>query len=85
MLGLADEVLLTDVYAAGELPLSFANGEALYKALQQADKVKPQFIPNIEDLPQAVHAFARNGDVVITMGAGSISRVPAKILETANG
>ena len=85
VLGLADEVLLTDVYAAGELPLSFANGEALYKALQQADKVKPQFIPNIEDLPQAVHAFARNGDVVITMGAGSISRVPAKILETANG
>lgn len=85
VLGLADEVLLTDVYAAGELPLSFANGEALYKALQQADKVKPQFIPNIEDLPQAVHAFVRNGDVVITMGAGSISRVPAKILETANG
>ena len=85
VLGLADEVLLTDVYAAGEFPLSSANGEALYKALQQDAKVKPQFFPNIEDLPQAVHAFARKGDIVITMGAGSISRVPAKILETANG
>ena len=85
VLGLADEVLLTEVYAAGELHLSFANGEALHKALQQDGKVEPQFIPNIEDLPQAIHAFARNGDIVITMGAGSISRVPAKVLEIANG
>lgn len=85
VLGLADEVLLTEVYAAGELPLSFANGEALCKAITQDGKVKPQFIPNIEDLPQAIHAFARGGDIVITMGAGSISKVPAKILETANG
>lgn len=84
VLGLADEVLLTEVYAAGELHLSFANGEALYKALQHDGKVEPQFVPNIEDLPQAIHAFARNGDIVITMGAGSISRVPAKVLEIAN-
>lgn len=85
VLGLADEVLLTDVYAAGELPLSFANGEALSKAIQQDGKVEPQFVPNVEDLPQAIHDFARGGDIVITMGAGSISRVPAKILETVNG
>ncbi len=85
VLGLADEVLLTEVYAAGEFPLSFANGEALYKALQHDGKVEPQFVPDIEELPQALHAFARNGDIVITMGAGSISRVPAKVLEIANG
>lgn len=85
VLGLADEVLLTDVYAAGELPLNFANGEALAKAIEQDGKVMPQYIPNIDDLPEAIHAFARNGDIVITMGAGSISKVPAKILETANG
>lgn len=85
VLGLADEVLLTEVYAAGEFPLSFANGEALYKALQQDAKVAPQFIPDIDDLPTAVHAFAKAGDVIITMGAGSISKVPTQILETANG
>jgi UDP-N-acetylmuramate--alanine ligase len=85
VLGLADEVLLTEVYAAGEFPLSFANGEALHKALLHDGKVVPQFVPNIEELPQAIHTFARNGDIVITMGAGSISKVPAKVLEIANG
>ena len=85
VLGQADEVILTEVYAAGELPISFASGEALSKAIAQDGKVQPQFVPNIEDLPQAILSFARGGDIVITMGAGSISKVPAKILEIANG
>jgi UDP-N-acetylmuramate--alanine ligase len=85
VLGLADEVLLTDVYAAGELPLNFADGKALTHAIEEDGKVRPQFVPNVEDLPEAIHAFARDGDIVITMGAGSISKVPSKILETANG
>lgn len=84
VLGLADEVLLTEVYAAGEFALSFANGETLAKAIKQDAKVSPQFVPDIGELPKAIHAFARHGDIVITMGAGSISGVPAKVLEIAN-
>jgi len=79
VLGLADAVLLTEVYAAGEAPLVAADGRALARALRVAGKVEPVFVEDVEALPQAVLDFVRAGDVVILMGAGSISRVPAKI------
>lgn len=83
VLGMADAVLLTDVYAAGEQPLVAADGRALSRALRVAGKVEPVFIEDVTDLPQAVVDFVRDGDVVIVMGAGSISRVPAQIGELA--
>lgn len=79
VLGTADAVLLTEVYAAGESPLVAADGRALARALRVAGKVEPVFVEDVETLPQAVLDFARDGDVVILMGAGSISRVPAGI------
>lgn len=79
VLGTADAVLLTEVYAAGEPPLVAADGRALSRALRVAGKVEPVFVDDVETLAQAVIDFARDGDVVILMGAGSISRVPARI------
>jgi len=79
VLGTADAVLLTEVYAAGESPLVAADGRALSRALRVAGKVEPVFVDDVETLAQAVIDFARDGDVVILMGAGSISRVPSKI------
>ena len=79
VLSTADAVLLTEVYAAGEPPLVAADGRALSRALRVAGKVEPLFVDDVETLAQAVWDFARDGDVVILMGAGSISRVPAKI------
>jgi UDP-N-acetylmuramate--alanine ligase len=83
VLGQADAVLLTDVYAAGEQPLVAADGRALARALRVAGKVEPVFIENVAELPQAIRDFARDGDVVVVMGAGSISRVPGQIGEVA--
>ncbi|RTZ44763.1 UDP-N-acetylmuramate--L-alanine ligase [Candidimonas sp. SYP-B2681] len=83
VLGSADAVLLTDVYAAGEQPLVAADGRALARALRVAGRVEPVFIQDVGELPQAVLDFARDGDVVVVMGAGSISRVPAQIGELA--
>ncbi|MBB5213888.1 UDP-N-acetylmuramate--L-alanine ligase [Parapusillimonas granuli] len=81
VLGQADAVLLTEVYAAGEAPLIAADGRALARALRVAGKVEPVFVEDVADLPSAIRDFARDRDVVIVMGAGSISRVPAQLGE----
>ncbi|MEI2416914.1 UDP-N-acetylmuramate--L-alanine ligase [Orrella sp. JC864] len=83
VLGAADAVLLTDVYAAGEAPLVAADGRALARGVRVAGKVEPVFVEDVADMPQAVLDFVRDGDVVIVMGAGSISKVPAQIEELA--
>jgi len=79
----SDAVLLTEVYAAGEAPLVAADGRALARALRVAGKVEPRFVEDVAELAQAIRESAQDGDVVITMGAGSISRVPAQLGEAA--
>jgi UDP-N-acetylmuramate--alanine ligase len=76
-----DTVLLSEVYAAGEAPIVAADGRSLARALRVAGKVEPVFVDDIADMPQAVLANARDGDVLICMGAGSIGAVPAKVVE----
>ncbi|OWT60361.1 UDP-N-acetylmuramate--L-alanine ligase [Candidimonas nitroreducens] len=83
VLGSADAVLLTEVYAAGEAPLVAADGRALARAIRVAGKVEPLFVEDVAELPQAILGFVRDGDVVVVMGAGSISRVPAQVGELA--
>jgi UDP-N-acetylmuramate--alanine ligase len=77
----ADAVLLTEVYAAGESPIVAADGRSLARALRVAGKLDPVFVDEIGDLAQAIADHARDGDVVITLGAGSIGGVPARVLE----
>ncbi|WP_367067613.1 UDP-N-acetylmuramate--L-alanine ligase [Oryzisolibacter sp. LB2S] len=81
VLGGADAVLLTEVYAAGEAPIVAADGRSLARALRVAGKVEPVFVDDIAELPQRIAASARDGDVVLCMGAGSIGAVPAKVVE----
>jgi len=80
VLGSADALVLTDVYAAGEAPIAHADSRALARALRMAGKVEPLFVERVADLPQVIAERAKNDDVVICMGAGSIGGVPAKIL-----
>ena len=81
VLGTADAVLLTEVYAAGEAPIVAADGRSLARALRVAGTVEPVFIDNVADMPQRIAAGARDGDVVLCMGAGSIGGVPAKVVD----
>lgn len=81
VLGTADAVLLTEVYAAGEQPIVAADGRALTRAVRVSGKVEPVFVDDVATLPQAIADTARAGDVVICMGAGSIGGVPAKVVE----
>jgi UDP-N-acetylmuramate--alanine ligase len=76
----ADAVVLAEVYAAGEAPIVAADGRALSRALRVAGKVEPVFVEQIADMADAIRAVAHEGDVVITMGAGSIGNVPAQLV-----
>jgi UDP-N-acetylmuramate--alanine ligase len=80
VLSAADAVLLAEVYAAGETPIVVADGRSLARALRVAGKVEPVFVEEIAAMPAAILAAARDGDVVITLGAGSIGSVPAKLV-----
>ena len=81
VIGTADAVLLGEVYAAGEAPIVAADGRTLARALRVAGKVEPVFVDDIAAMPQAILDNARPGDVVLSMGAGSIGAVPAKVVE----
>ena len=81
VMGQADAVLLAEVYAAGEAPLVAANGRALARALRVAGKVEPVFVDNILAMADVAVANLQAGDVLLCMGAGSISAVPAKVVE----
>ena len=81
VLSSADAVLLTEVYPAGEAPIVAADGRSLVRAVRVAGKVEPLFLETTNELPQAILNTAKNGDVVIVMGAGSIGQVAAKTKE----
>jgi UDP-N-acetylmuramate--alanine ligase len=79
VLSTVDVLLLAEVYAAGEPPIVAADGRSLARAIRLAGKVEPQFIEDIAGMPEAIRRAAAQGDVVITMGAGSIGGVPAQL------
>jgi UDP-N-acetylmuramate--alanine ligase len=79
-----DTLLLAEVYAAGEPPIVAADGRALMHALRVAGQGKAVFVESIQDMPQAIMQQARDGDVVITMGAGSIGSVPGALMQMNN-
>ena len=75
VLSSADAVLLTEVYSAGEAPIVAADGRTLARAVRLAGKVEPMFVETPAELPEAILNIARDKDVVIVMGAGSIGHV----------
>ena len=81
VLGRADAVLVTEVYAAGEAPIAGADGQALVRALAQAGASAPIFVENVRELANEIARVACGGDVVITMGAGSIGGVPQQVAQ----
>ena len=81
VLSSADMLVLAEVYPAGEQAIVAADGRTLAHALRVAGKVDPVFVEQIADMPDMIMNVVRDGDVVITMGAGSISGVPARLIQ----
>ena len=75
ILSTADALLVAEVYPAGEAPIVAADGRALTRALRIGGRIEPVFVEDVSEMPAAIRAMARDGDVVLTMGAGSIGQV----------
>jgi UDP-N-acetylmuramate--alanine ligase len=78
-----DALALADIYAAGEASIVAADGRALMHALRVAGQTNVVFVEDISDMPQSILQMAKDGDVVLTMGAGSIGSVPGKVKQLA--
>ena len=79
VLSTVDELVLADVYPAGEAPIVAADGRALARAVRVAGKVEPLFVNTADEIAEAVESRVRDGDVVITMGAGSVGGVAPRL------
>ncbi len=75
VLSTADVLLVTEVYAAGEAPISGADGRAICRAVRSRGQIEPVFVERVEELDRALAGVVRDGDVVVTMGAGHIGAV----------
>ncbi|MBC7984455.1 MAG: UDP-N-acetylmuramate--L-alanine ligase [Candidatus Obscuribacterales bacterium] len=74
-----DALVVTEVFAAGEAPIAGADGKAICRAVRSHRGVEPVFVDKIEGLPEALQRIVRDGDVVVTMGAGSIGAMAAEL------
>ncbi|MES2130550.1 MAG: UDP-N-acetylmuramate--L-alanine ligase [Pseudomonadota bacterium] len=83
VLATPDVLVLADVYPAGEAPIVAADGRSLAHALRVGGKIEPIFVEAIADMSATIMNVVRDGDVVITMGAGSISGIPNKLISKA--
>ncbi len=77
----ADAIVLTDIYAAGEAPIPGITVERLAESIREGSSSPVELIKDLADVPAAVAGLARSGDLVITLGAGSIGGVGDKILD----
>ena len=83
VLSTVDALVLTDVYPAGEAPIVAADGRALARAVRVAGKVEPVFVEDVGSVGAALRGIVRDGDVVLTMGAGSIGQVARELSAAA--
>jgi UDP-N-acetylmuramate--alanine ligase len=83
VLSTVDALVLAEVYPAGEAAIVAADGRALARAVRVAGKVEPVFVEAIADLPALLLQVVRDGDVVVTMGAGSIGGAPSQLVQAA--
>jgi UDP-N-acetylmuramate--alanine ligase len=83
VLSSVDALYLADVYPAGEAPIVAADGRALARAIRLIGRIEPVFVNGPSDLPEAILSGLQDGDVVITMGAGSVAQVAPKLSERA--
>ena len=85
MLSECDVLVMSEVYAAGEPVIAGADGRALCAAIRARGKVNPVFVEQIDELGNVLQSLLEDGDVVLTMGAGSIGRVAMQLRESLEG
>jgi UDP-N-acetylmuramate--alanine ligase len=79
VLASVDALIVTEVYAAGEAPITGADARAVCRAVRSRGAVEPVYVSGVEQLPQALSRIIQDGDVIVTMGAGSIGAKAAEL------
>jgi UDP-N-acetylmuramate--alanine ligase len=74
-----DVLLVTEVYAAGETPIAGADGRAICRAVRTRGLIEPVFVEPIDELAESLRGVLRDGDVVLTMGAGNIGTIAQEL------
>ena len=77
----ADVVVLTDIYAASEPPIPGISGRTLVDGILAHGQREAHYVPRVEDLPAFLKGITREGDLLMTFGAGSITQVGPQFLE----
>jgi UDP-N-acetylmuramate--alanine ligase len=78
----SDALVVAEVYAAGEAPIPGADGKSLCRAIRTRGRVEPVLLKSLEELPDVLAGIVREGDVVLTMGAGHIGVVANELPRT---
>ncbi len=84
-LALADMLILTDVFAAGEAPLPGATAEAIAAEVAATSPMPIRRVASLDEAVETVMSVARRGDVIVTLGAGSVGRIAPRIVELLKG
>lgn len=79
ILSKVDYLILTEVYAAGEKPLTMADGKSLVKAIRAQGHDNVIFVETLDEAKEKLFNVMLDGDLVVTMGAGSIGKLPAQL------
>jgi UDP-N-acetylmuramate--alanine ligase len=74
-----DALIVTEVYAAGEAPIAGADAKSICRAVRSHGRVEPLYVERVDELPRTLIQIARDGDVIVTMGAGSIGALAAEL------
>jgi UDP-N-acetylmuramate--alanine ligase len=77
----ADSLFIADIYAASETPIEGVTGEALAQTIREKGNPAASYVSSFEDATTSVEAIAESGDMILTLGAGSISQLGPMILE----
>ena len=81
ILSQVDVLVLLDIYAASELPIPGISGEILCAAIQKTGKLKPVFVPQIQQLPTVLNQVLLGGDVLLIQGAGDIGKMASQLAQ----
>ena len=76
-----DQLVLLEVYPAGEKPIKDADGRALARSIRVRGKIDPVFVEDLQSLDQVIEGLLEDGDIFLTLGAGSIGAWSAGFLE----
>lgn len=77
-----DRLVLCEVYAAGEKAIPGADGRSLCRAIRARGQVDPVFVEDVKGVPDVLARVLKENDVILTLGAGDIGSVPARLIES---